>query len=241
MLADEAGRQFKGRKAIEDEYAAFFKAHPGAQIEVTIRSIDFPAPNVAVEEGAGTVVFKNGEPQSSSNYTAVHTLDGGKWLMATVKESTRDVPMKPDRLQPIAWLIGKWQAKADGVTVDSDFQSIADKSYIQRKYSVHKNGEVVSSGTQIIGWNPRLQRICSWSFDSSGGNGNGVWTPTPDGWRIDSTGVLADGTPTSSRDMLIRVPGENDVFGCASTNRQAGGAAIPDVPEIVLDRVKEKK
>ncbi len=28
MLADEAGRNFKGQKAIEDQYAAFFQAHP---------------------------------------------------------------------------------------------------------------------------------------------------------------------------------------------------------------------
>src|SRR5262245_39908253 len=39
--ADEQGAVFKGRKAIEDQYAALFKTHPDVRIDVTIRSIDF--------------------------------------------------------------------------------------------------------------------------------------------------------------------------------------------------------
>ena len=41
-LADERGEIFKGRKAIEDQYAAFFKEYPGAKIEVAVKSIEFP-------------------------------------------------------------------------------------------------------------------------------------------------------------------------------------------------------
>ncbi len=208
---------------------------------MTIESIQFPAPNLAVEDGVGAVTLKEAGPPSSSHYTAVHTLEDGKWRMATVRESSvQTPPNNSDRLQPIAWLIGKWQTKSDTTTFVSDFRWIAGKSYIQRDYRVQKGGEVISSGTQIIGWNQRLQRPYSWSFDSSGGYGTGMWTPTPEGWRIDSTGVLTDGTPTSSRDLVIRVPGEDDVFGWRSTNRQAGGTPLPDVPEVVLDRVKEK-
>jgi uncharacterized protein (TIGR02246 family) len=240
LLNDEAGRNFKGRKAIEDEYAAFFQAHPGARIEVTIESIDFPAPNVAVEEGNGTVVFPQGGPPSSSHYTAVHTLQDGKWTMATVRESPSESSSSAARLQPLEWLIGKWQMKSESTTAISEFNFIANKSFIERDYTVRKDGAVASSGIQIIGWDPRQQRVRSWSFDSTGGYGSGIWTRTPDGWRIDTTGVLTDGTPTSSRDIVIRVPGEDSIFGWRSTNRMAGGTALPDTAEVVLDRVKEK-
>ena len=43
-LADERGQILKGRQAIEKEYAAFFKAHPGAKMTVTVQSVEFPRP-----------------------------------------------------------------------------------------------------------------------------------------------------------------------------------------------------
>ena len=72
-------------------------------------------------------------------------------------------------------------------------------------------------------------------------DGTGFWVPTPDGWAIDSVGCLADGTPTSSLDFVIRIPGNNTVLGYRSVNRKAGNTRLPDLPEVVLDRVAAKK
>jgi uncharacterized protein (TIGR02246 family) len=238
LLTDDAGRNLQGQKAIEAAYAEFFQAHPGAQLVVKIETLRFPAPNLAVEEGTGTVTLTKGEPSSGSHYTAIHAGKDGKWLMASVHETNIEPSNNSDRLQPLHWLIGKWQMKASGITATSTYHWIAGQSYLQREYEVDNNGKVISSGTQIIGWNPRVQRLCSWSFDSAGGCGTGVWTPLADGWQIESKGVLADGTPTSSRDQLIRVPGEDDVYGWSSAHRLAGNSVLADLPEKVLDRVE---
>lgn len=238
-LVDEAGQTFKGRKAIEDEYAKLFKEHAGARIEIKIQSVEVPSPGVAIEDGAATVFTKDAPP-TSSRYTAVHIQQNGKWLMATVRESHVDAPSNYGRLQALEFLVGRWQAKSDDAQVDTDIHWIANKSFLIRNYTVRRAGAVASLGVQIIGFDPLAGRIRSWSFDSSGGYGVGQWTAAPDGWRIESTGVLADGTPTSSRDTLVRVAGEDNTFGWRSTNRTAGGAALPDTPEVVLDRAKEK-
>jgi uncharacterized protein (TIGR02246 family) len=238
-MVDEAGQSFKGRKAIEDEYAKLFKEYPGARIEVKVQSVEVPSPAVAIEDGAATVFTKDAPP-TSSRYTAVHVQQNGKWLMATVRESHVDAPSNYGRLQSLEFLVGRWQAKTDDAQVDTDVRWIANKSFLMRNYTVRRAGAIASSGVQIIGFDPLAGRIRSWSFDSSGGYGAGLWTSGPDGWRIESTGVLADGTPTSSRDTLVRVAGEDNTFGWRSTNRTAGGAALADLPEIVLDRVKEK-
>ena len=236
-MVDEAGQTFKGRKAIEDEYAKLFKEHPGARIEVKVQSVEVPSPAVAIEDGAATVFTKDAPP-TSSRYTAVHVQQNGKWLMATVREQHVDAPSNYGRLQALEFLVGRWQAKSDDTQVDTDFHWIANKSFLMRSYTVRRAGAVASSGVQIIGFDPLANRIRSWSFDSSGGYGAGLWTAAQDGWRIESTGILPDGTPTSSRDALVRVPGEDNTFGWRSTNRAAGGAALSDLPEIVLDRVK---
>lgn len=239
-LADEQGQVYKGRKAIEDEYIAFFKREPGAKIEVSVTSVEFPAPNVAIEDGVARVIAKHGEPPVASRYTAVHARDDGKWRIVSVRESAIDLPSNAGQLAELDFLVGKWEAKADTRSLETSIRWIANKSFLERSYTVRDNGVTVSSGRQIIGWDPQAGKIRSWSFDSSGGHGTGLWTADSEGWQIESQGVMADGTPTSAHDHLVRVPGEDDVFGFRSSDRKVGDSRLPDLKEVVLDRVKEK-
>ncbi len=241
-LADEQGQNFKGRKAIEEEYAAFFKEHSGLKINVAIQSIEFPTPTMAVEDGISRIVAKKeGDPPVASRYTAIHVLQDGKWLMATVRESSIELPSNFGRLRELDWLVGTWETASEGAKVHTKIRWIANRSFLEREYTVRDGGIVTSSGLQIIGWDPRAEQIRSWSFDSSGGHGTGLWTGSPGGWRIEQSGMLADGTPTASRDLLIRVPDEDGVLGWRSVNRVVGNVALPDSGEVVLDRVAEKK
>jgi len=240
-VVDDRGQLFKGRKAIEDEYQAFFKAYPGAKMEVAIKSLDFPSPTTAVEDGTARVVVRGPSPPVASHYTVFHVQEGGKWLMAAVRETAIPLFSSSGRLEELGWLIGSWKTKSEGATVNTSFRWVANKSFIQREYRVQQSGTATSSGTQIIGWDPQAERIRSWSFDSSGGHGTSLWSTVPEGWLIESTGTLADGTPTSSRELLIRVAGEDNVFGWRSFDRRAGRAALPDLREVVLDRVSEKR
>jgi uncharacterized protein (TIGR02246 family) len=238
-LSDERGQIFKGRKAIEDEYAALFKAEPNATIEIAIQSIEFPAPNMAVEDGVARIVSKQGAHPVASRYTAVHAREDDKWRMATVRESAIELPSNYAALKPLEWLVGKWELKSGGTTIENKIHWVANRSFLEREYTVREEGVATSSGMQIIGWDPQAGQIHSWSFDSAGGHGQGLWTAAADGWRIESRGTLPDGTPTVSQDRLIRVPGEDDVFGWQSTERRAGDDRLPDLAEVVLDRVAE--
>ncbi len=111
-LVDEAGQLVKGRGAIEAKYADFFKQHPGAKIRVTVRSIEFPAPGVAVEDGVAELASPQGGSQSASRYTVVHTLAGGKWLMASVREAASEPATGSAGLEALSGLIGQWVARA---------------------------------------------------------------------------------------------------------------------------------
>ena len=240
-LVDDRGVVFKGRKAIEDEYTAFFKAYPKATMQLTIKGIEFPTPTTAIEDGTAQVVAQQSTPPVTSRYTAVHVQEGGRWLMASVRESAVPLPNDSSRLQDFAWLIGDWKAQREGTTLNTSLRWIANKAFIQSDYTVRMGNEVAASGMQIVGWDAQAGRVRSWSFDASGGHGTSLWSPAPDGWSIQSIGTLPDGTATTSSDFLIRVPGENNVFGWRSTERTAGQVALPDLPEVVLDRVPEKK
>lgn len=239
-LAEDQGETFKGRKAIENAYATFFKEHPGARMEIAAQSIEFPAPAVAIETGLAQIVDKDGASPMSGRYTAVHVLQDGKWLMANVRDTKVSAPSNYAHLEPFEPLIGAWQAKSDSVLVRTTIRWVANRNFLRRNYSVQRDGLTTSSGVQIIGWDAQSQQVRSWSFDSSGGHGTGIWTATPDGWQIRSTGVLADGTPTSSLDFLVAAAAQDNIFGWRSTHRKAGGLDLPDLPETTLERVSEK-
>ena len=51
-------------------------------MEVSIQSIRFVSPAVAMEDGTTTVTHRAGEPAEHSRYTVVHVKHDGKWLMA---------------------------------------------------------------------------------------------------------------------------------------------------------------
>src|SRR5580704_5142156 len=239
-VADEEGNVFKGRDAIEQQYAGLFKAHPTARMRVAIKSIEFPTPTTAIEDGVAQVVTRDSAPPSASRYTALHVQENGKWLMASVRESDMPVASNFPHLQELGWLVGRWETKSGGTTARSQIRWIANKSFIQRDFSVDRDGVLASSGTQIIGWDPRSEQIVSWTFDSSGGHGTSRWMATPEGWRIASAGVTFDGVPTSSIDRLIRVPGDDKVFGWRSADRKLGETKLPDIGEVVFDRVERQ-
>ena len=223
--ADSDGTIFKGREAIQQEYAKLFKEHPDARVCVAVKPSTFPAPNVAIEDGVSQVTAQHAGPAQITRYTAVHVKVDGKWLLASVRETDVELPSNFAKIESLGWLVGTWTANRDGKSVRTTIRWIANNSFLEREYSVATDGIVSSNGRQIIGWDPKTEKVRSWSFDASGGYGTGVWSRTPDGWQIEQNGVMADGTPTSSRDTLVRVPGEDNVLGFRSTARTAGDSA----------------
>ncbi|MHB0957051.1 MAG: YybH family protein [Pirellulaceae bacterium] len=239
-LIDDRGHRFQGRAAIEAEYAAFFRTYPGAQINVTVMSLDFLTPTVAVEDGMSQASLLHASVPVASSYTAVHVLEDGKWLMASVRERAIALSAAESRLHDLEWTIGTWVTTQDEVQLQTTFHWIANKTFIQRSYTVRQQDAVVCSGVQVIGWDPQAGQIRSWSFDSSGGYGQSLWRVTPEGWSIESCGVLADGTPTASNESLVRMPGQHDVFHWRSTDRMAGSNTLPDAGNVVMNRVADK-
>jgi uncharacterized protein (TIGR02246 family) len=236
-LIDAAGAVFQGRTAIEAQYAALFKKHPGARIEIAVARVEFPTKTMAIEDGFTRVASDASGTAGIGRYTAVHVLEDGRWLMAAVRESSLPPPSGDAHMNDLQWLIGVWQSKSEEGIARWTFRWIADRRFIQCDYSVEKDGRLASSGTQIIGWDPHSRQVRSWSFESAGGHRTGVWTATPDGWRIDGDGVLADGAPTSSRELLRRSPGNKEALGWRSVSRTPGSSDLSDTSEVILDRL----
>jgi uncharacterized protein (TIGR02246 family) len=231
---DEAGQRFAGRPAIEQEYARFFAAHPEVKIEIVIGSLRLLSADAAIEDGRAILNPAPAGAPAASKYTAVHVKSDGQWLMSTVRDTRVDTPSGYHKIADLEWLIGTWTAEEHGAKTESVCRWVANKSFVERSYTVTNLDRTTTSGVQLIGWNPQAEHIQSWNFSSDGGHAVGTWTPREQGWSAEIRGVTGDGTSTTAVNLLTRL--DDNAYAWQSVQRTVGGAALPDTDEIVLKR-----
>ena len=231
---NELGQRYRGRAAIEAEYASFFKAYPGIKMEVAVDSVQVINPTTAIEEGRARIEQMPAGVPAISRYTAVHVKQGNQWLMKSVRDSRIETASNLGRLADLQWLIGNWTAEHEGVDIKYTFAWRANKNCIERRFEVTKNGQTLSAGTQNIGWDPQQQRIVSRLFDHQGGHATGVWFPAEGGWTISSVSHTVDGVPSRSTDVMWRL--DDGSLAWKSVNRVAADVALADTEAVVLKR-----
>jgi uncharacterized protein (TIGR02246 family) len=220
----------QGREAIERVFAGVFEEHPKARLEITVQSIHFVSPTVAVEKGTTTLIPEPEEPAQRSPYTVVHAKLDGAWRMVSA-EDLPDEPMTADeQLKPLQWLIGQWVDESPDALIKSEYRWTENHCYILDDFTVQINGRPAMTGTQRIGWDPLAKQIRSWVFDSEGGFGEGVWTRDGNRWIVKMTGVRRDGKTASSTNITTRV--SKDRMTWQSRDRMVGGEKTPDIEEI---------
>ena len=236
---DESGQSYQGRAAIEQEYAELFQEHRGATMDVTIESIRFLGPDIAMEKGIAKVKLPGVDAPLGARYTVVHARRDGKWIMVV----GRDAPYVPgsneDYLKDLEWLIGDWKLEAQDRTLLLHFEWMAQRNFIKNTYAVTKDGKSTLSGGQIIGWNPKLGRIVSWHFDAEGGFGNDVWTKDGSKWVIEASGVLRNGSESTAVNVLTAV--DANTFTWQSLKRTLDGVALPNTAPVKLTRMQRGK
>ena len=87
-IVNEEGESVQGREGIERTFAKVFKANPKSQISVSVQSLRFVSPSVAMEDGVSTVTRQSGQPAERSRYTVVHVKRDG----ALADGQHRDLP-----------------------------------------------------------------------------------------------------------------------------------------------------
>ncbi len=192
---------------------------------VTIESIRFLGPDIAVEKGIAKVKSPGADAAVGARYTVVHARRDGKWIMVV----GRDAPYVPgsneDYLKDLEWLIGDWALEAKDRPLKLHFEWMAQRNFIKNTYTATKDGKSMLTGGQIIGWNPKLGRIVSWHFDAEGGFGDDVWTKDGSKWVIEAKGVFRNGSESTAVNVLTAVDANS--FTWQSLKRTLDGVSAP--------------
>jgi uncharacterized protein (TIGR02246 family) len=228
---DDDGTTIRGRAAIEAAYAKAFAKKNQVKLEITIDSIRFPSKDSAIEEGHAKRYRDPSEPPTTSRYSVLHVREGGRWLMAVLREW----PEEGVSLRDLDWLIGTWEAKTEDAEVRTTYAWDTKKNTIRCQIAIKGPVHNVTA-TQRLLKDPRSGHLRSWTFDDDGGFGDGAWTRDGKRWVIATTGVQADGGELTATNILT--PVDKDTFTWQSTGRTLDGEDLLDIPPVKVRRVK---
>ncbi len=232
---DEQGNVLQGRQALEEALAAYFTGNPGSQLDVTIDTIRFVSPGLAIEDGTTTVTRPAGGSLDYSRYTAVHVKTNGKWLTASSREhAPKSGRQHSAQLQQLEWMLGDWVDEDDDSIVEFTCQAVDNGNFLLRQFAVKIAGQEAMSGTQRIGWDPVSGKLRAWVFDSEGGYGDGTWHRDGESWVLKTTGVTADGQTASSTSIYTFV--SEHIMTWQAVDHEIAGVQLPDSEVVTIVR-----
>jgi uncharacterized protein (TIGR02246 family) len=227
------GTTVRGRAEIEKSYMELFaksKPHTDAQLDVT--SIRFPSKDTAIEEGY--VKVRTGkEAPTSTKYSVLHVREGGKWLMAVVREW----PSQGVSIRDLDWLIGSWEAKRDTTEVRTTYEWWGDKTFIRVHITIKQKDRTIQ-GFQMIGKDSSTGQLRSWTFDPDGSFSEATWSRDGKKWFQDSAAVMEDGSVLAATNIFTRI--DDDAFTFQSVLRSVDGEDVDDIAPVRVTRVKSK-
>jgi uncharacterized protein (TIGR02246 family) len=234
---DIAGETLKGRKAIATAFLKQFEATKGGKLRIHPTSLRVVKPDLAIEDGITEVVTSDDAPASAARYTAVHVKTEGQWYLSSVRDAVAASSTNASHLQPIEWLLGNWaEESAKGEQLEIAYSWAENQNFIVGSFTSASKGVPLTGGTQWIGWDAAAKQLHSWTFESSGGLGQGVWSSEGDKSTIKFEMILPDGKKLAATNTITKVDADHATW--QSAGRTIDGQAIPDAETIKLKRVK---
>ena len=226
--------QVVGRKAIAAQFKSIFKAAGDVKLAVSVESIQFVSPNVAVEHGVAKFVSPESEPEEI-DYSAVYVRRKGKWLLDRVTDDPKpSIRPQHKHLKELEWMIGSWVDEDENARIVTDCNWTKNKNFITRSFTVAIDDRIDLSGMQIIGWDEAAKQFRSWTFDSDGGFSEGRWSKKDNRWYVHKRGTTADGNKTAAVNIITRV--DDGSFTLQSTQRTLAGSLLPNIDEVLVVR-----
>ncbi len=223
------GTRIRGREAIERAFRELLSTGPKRTAKLHLVEVRSISKDVALVDA----LVETTPPRSPDRVPSIAlTLvkQDGKWLIASAHETIDVIPNPAAHLQDLAWLLGDWEGQksaSDGGTLKSSCVWAANHTFLIRKFtSAGKDGRSLA-GTEVIGWDPRNDRIRSWVFDSTGGFGQNLWLRDGKRWIVQHTGTTADGGRVAATHVMTPVDG--NTLSVQSKERTVNGHASPTV------------
>jgi uncharacterized protein (TIGR02246 family) len=233
---NEDGQVISGRAAIQAHFKEIFEGLPEARIRLKVESVRQVTPDVAIEEGTAEMFLEGADDVQSSKYVALHVRKDGEWLIARARdfhgETTPVTHHK--RLADLAWLIGDWVDESPEAVIHTSCRWAEGENFLLQEFSSRVGRRALINGSTRIGWDPLAGQVRSWTFDSSGGFSEGLWTRDEKGWVLKSRGVTGDGKVASATTIIRQL--DANTMTWESRDRIVGDVVEENIDPIVVKR-----
>lgn len=230
------GESAEGKEAIGKLFKEKFAQGKKRHLEVTLKSIEFPNPDEAIEKGIMKVTVSD-QPERKMAYQMEYVKENGKWLMSAFNEIELHEPSSNfEQLKDLAWMVGKWEDSDDNVDILFDNQWDKYKNFITQHFKMKIYGQDDIEGKQIIAWDSVKDVIRSWVFDSDGEFGEGTWEKVDKSWYATMHYTLSDGRVASSKNIYTPVDDHSYTF--ASVEREVDGEILPNMNPVTVEKIE---
>lgn len=233
----ETGLRIQGRDAIQADIAEVLKNAGEMKISAQVDSVKLVTDNVARVDGETTLVTADALPVVTA-FSALLVRSGDKWLIDSIEEMSTPQPASTaEALQNLEWLIGNWVDESGDVTVSTQFRWTDNKAFMLRSFSVATKSGIELTGTQVIGWDPRLEQIRGWTFNSNGSFGESTWTRNGESWLSKSMQTTAAGEIASGTYVMEKI--DDNSFSMQLVGLEIGGVPQPGGPAVKIVRAAD--
>lgn len=235
---DSDGVLTKGRPSLEKKFATLIAENGRPHFLLSPQNIKVISSNVALTDGL--VIRQDGMtgPTPETRYSMVFVKQNGEWLISSATETPLTPQISSEPLEALSWLVGEWSAEGNGGSVHLKADWAAHKNFIQCRYEMKKSADAAPvESRQVIGFDPRINQIVSWHFDSNGGFGYGTWSQRDRQWVVNATGVQPDGSTSVAHNVMTLDDGNN--FSWQSVDRSIDGVSIADTKSLKVQRTNK--
>ena len=233
---DDEGQTTTGRVGIGKLLEVAMSGSKGRTLVLEVESVRPVTADVLLEKGTSTLREADGG-KATAGYTAVHVKKDGKWSISQFTEREALFPVHAEaHLRELGWLVGDWVDQSEGIEVKTKVEWTAHRTFLTRSFSVTREGVPEHEGTEVIGWDPVLSKVRSWTFYADGGFSEKVWTQDGPRWLIQCKTTLPDGRQGSAQDTLTWA--EDGKCTWSSASRQIDGALQPNIGPVEIIRTK---
>jgi uncharacterized protein (TIGR02246 family) len=233
----EKGTITKGRAAIANLFKQYMGGLKGARMAFKVTSVRPLTADVVMQDGVSTLTRTDGSTEEGP-FAAVWFKKDGKWLLRSVRDLPYEAEENPGAggaLKDLKWMIGDWVAEKEGINVSVRWA--LNRAFLLQAYKM-KGAEGEVEVQQLVGFDPLTGKIKSWTFDSLGGYGEGLWTREGNSWEIETAGVLPNGQTGTAVNAIRCVDDQHAVF--AARNREIGGQPIADSEVKLVRKTSER-
>jgi uncharacterized protein (TIGR02246 family) len=229
------GETVQGREQVAEGLKKWFVDRKADKVKVQIDDIVFPEEGKAIEKGRFQLTYQDNKPPLESGFKADLVKVGDKWLFKRVRQIHYSPAVSNyEHLKELEWFLGNWVDTDEDVTIESINQWVMNKNFLIQRFNMKLYDHPVMKGRQIIGWDPSIQKIRSWIFDSDGGIGEGTWSKFGDKWYVKTSYTLANGDKASAINIYSKK--SDNEYTWASVGRDVNGEILPNIEPITIVR-----